>query len=1021
MISFFVKHPVTTSILVLFFVILGVVSYFNLIIERTPKIDFPIVTITVEFSGATPTEVESQVVNKIEDSVAELSEIDKLHSKSYENVGSVMVEFKLGANSDIKTMEAKDKVEAIINDLPESIEKPQVEKFDMLALPVMDLILSSDSLDSRTLYEYADKTLKDKFSSIKGVASVDLYGGKERQINIFIDPVLAREYFIGIQDVIDAIKKRNLNVPGGNIEKKESSISVRFMGEFITLDDMRKMELVSQDGKTLSLSDIATVEDGHKEVSSIARFNGNDAVGLSIVKTNDGNTVSIANDIEKRLPSIRATLPQGMKIDVGTDHAAHIVRKTNDTIVNIIVGILLTIVILYLFTGNGRTTVIASLVIPSSIISGMFLVDLSHFSINMMTLIATAMALGTLIANAIVVIEGILAHLEKGENPESAAILGTQEVTVAVAASAGTNLVVFLPMAFVGGVAGPFMKQFGLVVVYLTVFSLLASFSLTPMLCSRILRKRRVNADGTPMPSRHRLVRMAHRFMDFLLHHYQTIFEVIFRWPKITIFGVIASLVLSLFFLKYIGSEFVPASDADRIMVKMNTPPGSTIENTLSVVEKVEKILAKYPEVVSTLANIGENGVENATVIANLLPSAKRKRSDLAIINAMLPSMAKIPGAEIHLERGAEVSSGHADVTLDLRGVDYDRMIELSRQAAKIMSDSGVFRSISSSYKNPKYEIKFIPYQDVMTSEGISYSQVAGSIRASIYGDDSNVFKEKGEEYDINVEMDPYYKKTFDDLEQINMITNKGLLPITALGKVERARSLPTIWHRDKERIIELEGYLSKDTAGDVMKRLDRKLSKLQFQKGEGYRWVGNAELQSDSNRELGKAFILATILTFMLLAAILNSWYHPFTIGTSIVTSFAGVFLCMFFARASFNIGSILAMIMLVGLVVNNAILMLDAAMRYVNEGMPVKDALWRAVEREFRAILMTSLAIVFGVLPQVFSNEKAEASMGVVLIGGMLASIFYTFVFVPVVFWYVERLRARINRPDEISLKAK
>jgi len=1012
MIEFFVRRPVTTIVFVLFFMILGIVSYFNLFIESTPKIDFPIVTISVEFPGATPVEVETQVVKKIEDAVAELSEIDKITSKSYESFGMVIVEFNLGTDSNVKAMEAKDKVEAILNDLPDEIEKPLVEKFDPLAVPVMDLILSSESIDSRELYEYADKTLKNRFSSIEGVASVDIFGGKERQINILLDPVLARENFIGITDIIGAIRMRNMNVPGGNIDKKENSISVRFMGEFLTLDDMRQMELVSQDGKTIRLGDVAVVEDGHKNITSMARLDGRDAVGLSIIKTNDGNTVSIAEGVELALPSIKATLPEGMELSVGTDNAAQIVRETKDTLINILAGVMLTVIVLYLFTGNSRTTLIAALVIPSSIVSGMFLADLSGFTINMMTLIATAMALGTLIANAIVVIEGVLSHLEKGEDPFDAAILGAKEVTGAVIASAGTNLVVFTPMAFVGGIAGPFMKQFGLMVVYLTLFSLLASFTLTPMLCGMILKKRAVGADGKPLPSRRRLVKIAHRFMDFMLNEYRNVFEAIFRWPKLTVAAVLISLIFSLFFVKYIGSEFVPESDADRIVVKLNTPPGSTIDNTLLVVGQVEKLAAGQPEVVSVLSNIGENGVENARVVANLVPVAERKRSDMDIINALLPSIAKIPGAEFHLERGDSVGSGHADLTLDLTGVDYDRMITLSHEVVKRFNQSGMFRSVSSSYKSPKPEIKFIPDQEAMTTQGVSYAALANSIRASIYGDDSNIYKENGEEYDINVEMDPYYKTTFDDLNQINIITTKGLLPITALGKAERARALPAIWHRDKERIIELEGYLSKGTAGEAMAKIDAILADIPFEKGEGYRWVGDAEFQDESSRELGKAFLLASILTFMVLAALLNSWYHPFTIGSSIITSFAGVFMFMFFASSSFNIASMLAMVMLVGLVVNNAILMLDATIRNLEAGMPVKDALWKGIEREFRAILMTSIAIVFGVFPQVFSNSGAKASMGVVLIGGMIASIFYTFVLTPVMFWYLERLRARINR---------
>ncbi len=1015
MIEFFVKHRVTTVIFVLFFIVLGVVSYFDLFIEMMPKIDFPIITITTEYPGATPLEVETQVVKKVEDAVAEISEIKKITSRSYENVGQVMVEFNLSADANIKSIEAKDKIEAIVNDLPSNAKKPLIEKFDVLASPVMDLVLMSDEYDSRDLYEFADKTLKTKLSTIDGVASVDIFGGKERQINILIDPVMARERFIGIDDVIEAIARRNLNLPGGIIEKREDSITVRFMGEFETLDDIRRMELVSRDGARLTIDDIAVVEDGHKDIESVARYDGKEAVGLSIVKTNDGNTVAIARAVEEKLPTLRAMLPEGMQLDVATDNASFVINETNDTLINIALGVLLTVAILYLFTGNLRTTLVAAMVIPTSIVSAVFLIDLSGFSINLMTLMAIAMALGTLIANAIVVIESILEHMERGEEPQAAAVKGTKEVVGAVMASAGTNLVVFTPIAFVAGIAGPFMRQFGLTVVYATIFSLLASFSLTPMLCGLILKRRKVGADGRPEEHRH-LVLLTHKAMDYVIVKYRSLFDLTFRHPLITIALVAAMIVGSLMLVPFLGSEFTSSSDENKIIVQITAPQGSTIDYTLGVVGEVEALLEKRPEVKGLLANVGENGVENATLTANLVPVSEREKSDLEIIDELIPGAAEIPGAEIDLMRGRTIKSAEADVSVGVVGNDYERMIDISREMERRMIASGLFRSISSSYKNPKREIRFKPNQEEITTQGIPYAKIARTIRSSIYGDDSNIFKEKGEEYDINVEMDDYYKRTFEDAENINIITSKGLLPITALGELERARAVPTIWHRDKERIIQLDGYLSKGTAGEAMARLDKLFEDIPFEAGEGYRYVGDAENQEESQREIGKAFVLASILTFMVLAAILNSSIHPITIGSSIVTSFVGVFFFMFMSRASFSIISMLAMVMLVGLVVNNSILMLDSALRFLRDGASVKEAVWKGLEEKFRAILMTSLAIVFGVLPQLFSNLRYKADMGVVLIGGMIASIVFTFILTPIIFYYLERIKERFaGRPSE------
>ena len=428
MIDFFVKRPVTTIMFILFFVVLGVVSYFNLPIEADPKIDFPIVTVKVVYPGATPIEVETQVINEIEDAVSEISSIKKMRSDSYENFGFVFIEFFLGTDVNIKSIEVKDKVEAIINDLPESIEDPVIEKYDPLMEPVMDLVLSSDKHDSRDLYEYADKVLKAKISSTEGVAKVDIYGGKKRQINIVPDPALMRQNYITIYDIVERIKATNSNIPSGLIEQKNTSTSVRFIGEFEDVDAIRNAMITSRDGVSFTLGDIARVEDAYEKVDTYARFNGNDVVGMSIRKVSDGNAVKISKQMRKRLAGLNESLPEGMILEVANDTTNVIVEETNDTIKNIFFGILLTVIILFVFTGRAKITFIAAIVIPTSLISTMFLMSTAGFTINSMTLLAIATCLGTLIANAIVIIENVLKHLEKGEDPKKAAVIGTKEV-----------------------------------------------------------------------------------------------------------------------------------------------------------------------------------------------------------------------------------------------------------------------------------------------------------------------------------------------------------------------------------------------------------------------------------------------------------------------------------------------------------------------------------------------------------------------------------------------------------------
>jgi len=591
-------------------------------------------------------------------------------------------------------------------------------------------------------------------------------------------------------------------------------------------------------------------------------------------------------------------------------------------------------------------------------------------------------------------------------------------VAIPIIATTGTNLVVFMPIAMMGGIAGLFMKSFGLTVVYATVFSLLASFTLTPMLCALILKKRSNNNDTNSIKHKSFLpfrwmVAQTDRIMEFLKKEYKYVFDLIFRYPKTTIFTTAILFLATFLIVPYIESDFVPSSDENKIIINIVMPQGSTIERTLEAVQEVERHLDNIPEKKSYLSNIGKNGVENAKITLDLIPFAQRKRNDAAIIKSLIPFLATIPDAEISLERGGRMATGYSDVSIDIYGVDYDTMIELSKQVKETMLKTGYFQSVVSSYKVPKNEIHLIPYQDKLKEYALPASLAGAVLRASIYGDDSNIYKEKGEEYKINVELDDKYAQTFDDIKEISLLSRKGIIPISELGKLKANKATPTIWHRDRKRTIRLEAALGKSSVGQVKIILDKKFKGIKFPPGYSYRYVELSEWQEESNAEIGKAFLLAVILTYMLLCALTNSMVaYPITVMTTVATSFIGVFLGLFFTGLTMNIGSMLCMVMLVGIVVNNAILLLEHAMLKMKEGIACKEALWIGASEEFRVIIMTSVAIILGVLPQLGAVMDAKRSMGVVMISGMLASIVFTFILVPVVFWYLERLERKIFR---------
>lgn len=1006
MIETFVKRPATTVMFVLVFVLLGFVSFFNLNIEQSPRIDFPLVVVNLTYPGASPEQIESQAIKKVEEVIAEISEIKKVDGRAYENFGYVLIEFFLSADVNVKSIEVKDKVEAILNDFPDAMERPIIQKVDPFASSVVDLILTSDRHNTTELYEYADKELKTYFSQITGVGEIEIRGGQERSIIVDLYPDLMKNKFISISEVVTQMRARNITVPAGNIDQRSDTVSVRFEGEFFSIDQIRELRLTTQDGSSFTLGEIARVYDGSKDIEKLTRFNEKEAIGIAVKKMSGGNDVSISEGVRGLVPEVGQHLPEGMKLEVALDKAQNILTQTYSTFNAIVLGILLTVVVLLFFTGNFRVTVISAIVIPTSIISTFFLMDMSQFTINFITLLAVATCLGTLIANAIVIIESVLKHLSEGKEAVEAAVQGTKDVTVPVLAACGTNLVVFTPIAFMGGIIGQFMQQFGMTVIYATLFSLIASFSLTPMLCGLLLK--------APKESEKNKKSFSDRIVGFFLMEYRHFFNFMFKIPFVSVVVAILLFIGSLTVLPYVGNEFIPVYDRDRLEVTLTLPDGSNVFATLQKVKEVEQMLNDFPEVASVVSFLGQDGEQNASVVANLLPFDERERSDLDIIAALTPKLANMSNVEVQTVRGDDGGNGFGDVSMHVTGPDYEQVINESVKLMRVMREMGYFRSLTSSYKTPKTELKFYPDLAEFERYGVTGPEVANAIRAAIYGDDTNIYREAEEEYDITIRLSDDYLNSTEALAEIYVVTQRGLVPVTALGELSLERSIPTIYRRDRRRVIQLDGFLAKSTAGVVQNEIAEKMEEIGLAEGVQVNFVGNAESQDESGREIGKAFMLAVVLTYMILAAILNSFIHPFTIATSIITSFGGVFMMLFFMDSSINIASMLGFIMLVGLAVNNAILYLEAVETKIAQDPEVdlREALWVGFEERFKPILMTSIAIVLGATPQMFEHDLAKASMGMVIVGGVLASILFTFILTPQMYWYFERMRRFTKR---------
>ena len=1001
MLKFFVRRPITTLMFVLVWVVLGLVSFPNMNIERTPALDFPMVTATFIYPGASPAELESQVVKRAEDSMSEVSELKKITSYVYENSAMVMAEFNLGVNVNDKANEVKTKLDSLISEFPSDMENPVVEKLNPLQQSVVDIVIRG--ADARDVEEYVDDVLSTKITGISGVASVSVFGGRERAIRIAMNPDSMSAHGVTVMDVVSALGAHNLNVPGGKIETSVNSSNVRFIGEFASVDEIKNLRLTTVEGNNFKLSDIADVTDAARDIENGARYNGESVVIASVVKASDGNAINISRALREKLPEfqsdIQSRFPTAQML-ITADSSTAVSDETDSTINGIILGVLFTILVLLVFTRNWRSTVIAGVVIPASLLAGFFFMDASNFTINALTLLAYSSALGTLVSNAIILIESALQEMRAGKKPEDAAIDGTKKVAVSVLAGVGTNVVVFLPLAFMGGIVGQFMVQFGMTVVYLTLLSLMFSFTLTPMMIAKFLRLTDKNnkvakakQQAYPKPTSTGWMR---RWFDFQSAH-----------PGRVIGMAVVLFVASTMLMKFVGNEFSPSTDANEITITARAPMGATYEKSESIAKQIEERLSAFPEVAATTVKIGDQGLQNIDITLELVDVSQRNISDKLLAQKILPSIADIADAEIQIRAGEAQSAGaSSDLVLNVFGADDAKREDYANRIIDIINQIPEVQSAVRAQQLPAMETQFIPDQEKMNFWGVQNAYAGTTLRTALYGNDDYKYKEAGEEYPIVLEFaKPFKNAALFDNVYVN--SQKGMVPLSSLGTIRQERATPDIRRQDKNRLTEINVNIGKSTMGPVQAKIQAELDKLDWEYGYYAEFGGMSEHQAESAREIGKAFLLATILTFMLLAAILNSLAHPFTIATSILTSFIGVFVLMFLSGATMNIGAMLAFVMLVGLVVNNNILVLEPTINRVNRGEDMHTALWAELMDKKNMVLMTSIAVIAGMVPQLWSIDGMKVAMGAVMIGGMLASLIFTFTLTPALFFLMERAR--------------
>jgi hydrophobic/amphiphilic exporter-1 (mainly G- bacteria), HAE1 family len=1022
-----VKRPVLTVMMVAVLVVLGVFSFTRLTIELFPKVDIPVVSITTIYAGAGPKEVESQVTEKIEDEVSTVSNVKTINSTSMENASIIAVEFNVGTNIDFASIEIKDKVDAILNDLPEDVERPAIVKFDLNALPIMNLSVSGNRpLDE--VYDIADNQVRDRLNQIDGLASIDIVGGLKREIQVNVSKEALLRYGLDINSVATVIGAENRNVPVGRLTRTEGEYTLRVQGEYTSISDLAATNIATPKGGTVTLGDIAYVKDSFKDRRDSATFNGKPSVGIIIYKRSDANTVNVAKNVYLAIRDLKKTLPEGYEIGIASDLSTFITQSVNDVIENIILGILITALFLYMFLHNLRFTFIVSMTMPTCVVSSFILIYAAGFTLNMMTLMALGISVGMLVNDSLLILENIDRHIGLGEPPAEAAKNGASEIALAVSATTMTHMVVFTPIAYMGGIVGQFFRQFGITVVFITAISLLCAFTLTPMLASKLLGRK--VKPSKKKPERNKYLDYVREVVNRFFGHWDTVYESVksaygrgLDWcldhPRKTVLGAVGLFLFSFVLLFLVGGEFTPYSDQGYMTVEATLPSQTTIEETEHVMSEIAAVVEKHPEVESTFISIGgENkGINEGELTIKMVPLSDRDLTTREFVNVIRPEFSSIPSADIVVSESSSFSGGgEAAITVDVTGPDLGTVKKLSNEMLAFMYATGGMTDIATSEKSPKPEYRFIPDRYRISSLGINTSAVYLALRTSFEGDVPSVFREKGKEYDIRVRLAEADRTDVDSFSGVMIDTPKGVVPVSRLGDVMETTGESQILRKNRNKLIELTANIGSGTLSDYETMIKSKRDKMDIPQGYEIALAGESQTKAESFVSLFQALFMSIILVYILLAAMLESYVHPFTIMLSLPLGLVGVAAALFIGRQTINIQSIMAIIMLVGVVVNNSILMLENTNRLREEGMTRRKALVESCHVKFRPLAMANLAIACSLIPQILGGADTgfQKSMAVATIGGILTAGVFTLFFIPVIYEYLDRFtkQGRLER---------
>ncbi|MGA7159848.1 MAG: efflux RND transporter permease subunit [Bacteroidota bacterium] len=1018
-----IKRPTIIVVIFAALGVLGIFSYSQLKYELLPKISSPYVTITTIYPGASPNEVQTSVTKIIEDAVSGIDKVSAVYSTSSEGLSFVNIEFLQSADVNVALQDAQRKVNEVAFTLPEGAKTPTVTKFALDELPVMRMGATS-SMPSREFYQLLKDRVQPRLSKVPGVAQITLVGGDEREIRINVDAQKLRSYGMSILQVVQAVKSSNLDFPTGKVEQGETQYTVRIAGKFATVDDVRNLVIAqSKEGGDIKLSDVAEVQDGQKDYTTLSRINGITSVGLLIQKQNDANAVEVSGSIRAELPKIEKDFNSiNLKFNIAQDGSTFTKDAADAVKHDLTLAIFLVALVMLGFLHSIRNSIIVMIAIPASMVSSFIGMYIFGMSLNLMTLLGLSLVVGILVDDSIVVLENIYRHLEHGEDKRSASIKGRNEIGFAALSITLVDVVVFLPLSLVSGLVGNIMREFALTVVFSTLMSLFVSFTVTPLLASRFAKLERLT-DRT-------LLGKFAVWFEGMFKKLSDEYVKILRWSlhhrsKIILLAVVLFFAaLSLPPLGFIGSEFIAVADRGEFTVTLELPPGSTFDNTNFVTQRVEKIISEIPEVQKMFVNVGassegllgQTSNNNSELNVTLVPRDQRTRSTDDIAGEIKSKTTEIPGVKVRVNPiGIFGTANQTPIQLVVSGTNYDEVRSAASKVADVMRKIPGTADVRLSSEDGKPETRVEIDRQRMAAFGLTLADVGSTLRVALEGDDDSKFRQGTTEYDMRIVLDKFDRSKTSDVGGITVLNRKGeLVELKQFANIYQTTGPTKLQRQDRNFSVTVFSQAIGRPSGSIGADIQKALSNGVVPPGIQISYIGDLKNQSDGFGSLGFALIAAVLFTYLIMVALYDSYVYPFVVLFSIPVAMIGALLALALTMKALSIFSILGIIMLVGLVGKNAILLVDRTNQMKEErNLPTYDALLEAGETRLRPILMTTVAMVFGMLPIAISTEAgAEWKSGLAwaLVGGLTSSLLLTLVLVPVMYTYVDGLKEKL-----------